>query len=366
MIDCKSLLLALVLSLCVVQPAPAMDLPLSIVPVLAATQGVDGSSLVAVDPYVESVVFFEDVNNNGVQDVGEQGSSTSDASGQCGFDAKLSVGSTIVASIAGVHNGLPYSLTLKRKVERGMESPIVISPPTTLAADDLTAAQVADMLAAAGLADITAGMITEDPMSGMDAITGSVTEAQLLRLRASIATYVFMRIRAGSDALASLSGAELYASGMDTDDTPGALHTILSTAVSVISQALSPAALAAAQATVSSYTGAPAISSLDIVQTAVTVADRLALVGYTRCNDTGGNYGSAVGLVSDTWTAYNASWIDPLAMRYYGYRNSVFFKGLAQVIYNSLPADIRAGVESDTGVWWIDDNEAIVELGAPN
>lgn len=344
----------------------AMDLPLMLSPVLAAISGtVDGSSVVVVDPYIIGAELFEDKNGNGLQDAGEQGSTITDASGSCSFADPLTPGSVLVMKFGAEHNGVVYELVLSREVTRGMSGDIIVSPTTTLAADDLTSAQVAQMLSNAGLSGITADMITEDPMQGIAALGGSVTDADIVRMRAAVATYVFLRIRNGSDTLRALTGAELYASGMNMDGT-GALYDILSTAVAIINGALSQTSIDAAQAEIDAAESLfgfslPAITAMDIVQTAVTIADRLSLIGYTTCNKEG--YEQALINVQNTHDNYINSWISQLGMRYYGYRNRAFYSGMTSI--PGFPADLANGVNSTTGVWHINSTEIVTD-GPPS
>lgn len=344
-------------------PARAIELPLMLVPSIVPQRTVDGSSIVVVDPYIYQAQLFEDLNDNGTRDTGEQQSTVTDAGGQCAFTDPLTVGATLVMEAKGEHNGVPYTLTLKQVVEQGMTGDIVVSPLTTFLTESLTTTQVAQMLVAAGLSGVTAGMITEDPMALLATHTGAITDAELLRIQASIASYVFMRIREGSTRLAALSGSQLYASAMDTT-TPGELNVILSKAVSVIQRAISANIVTQAQTGMAS--GLPDLVVMDIVQTAVTIADRLAYIGYSTCNatlDANNPAGTAANEVENVASTNLTSWIDELGMLYYGYRNRAALVALGT--FSQLPQAIQDGATSNDGIWYITDANIVDTVNPP-
>lgn len=82
----------------------------------------------------------------------------------------------------------------------------------------LTKGQIAEIFQLGGLEDITAADVTADPMDGIASLTDTITAAQVVKLRASIATYAFLRIINGSEALRALTGTELYTSATDTEN----------------------------------------------------------------------------------------------------------------------------------------------------
>lgn len=352
--------LAAVLLLAMASSVVANDLPLLLVPSISVQQQVDGSSIVVVDPYIFQASLFEDKNNNSVKDTGEQLSTFSDANGQCSFTAPLTLGSTLVAEAKGIHNGVPYEIALKREVTAGLTGTIIISPLTTLASDSLSNTQLATMLIQAGLTGVSASMISDDPMGTLATHTGAVTAPELVKIQASIASYVFMRIREGSNRLANMSGLELYASAMDKT-TPGELNLILTKAVNIIKRSISETTVTQAQALIPN--GLPELTVMDIIQAAVTIADRLAYIGHTTCNatlDENDPAGTAVGEVENVATDNISSWIDELGMRYYGYRNRA-----ALATFSNLPQSIQDGANSDDGIWYITDANLVDALNPP-
>lgn len=114
---------------------------------------------VAVDPYILGAVFRE------VGAGGEilQESGPSDAQGVFVFPKALTNGSTLVMVVAGVHNGVPFTGGLKRKVDVA-EGALVASPLTTLLAEGLTEDEVVAMLSAAGVT-VDKADLSRDPMA---------------------------------------------------------------------------------------------------------------------------------------------------------------------------------------------------------
>jgi hypothetical protein len=151
-----------------------------------------------VDPYIVGAQLFEDLNNNGQRDSGEQLSTFTDTNGAFTFPSSLQAGSIvrINPSQKGKHNGLPYSAKIRAKVLNEGESNLVVSPLTTLLANGWTSAQVLEVLTDAGLTGVSESDLSEDPMSKFDllATSSTLTEADLDSLRASISIYCFLRI----------------------------------------------------------------------------------------------------------------------------------------------------------------------------
>jgi len=149
---------------------------------------------IAVDPYIVGAQFFEDLNDNGVQDAGEQISTASDANGIFTFSRPLSTGATVVLSdtvTATLHNGVTYTGEIKRKVDA--TGTLVCSPLTTLLANGWTEQNIIDALTTAGLSGLTQADIRANPMAGINELT-IVTDAQLAKIRASTSIYAFMSV----------------------------------------------------------------------------------------------------------------------------------------------------------------------------
>jgi len=74
---------------------------------------------VAVDPYISGATFYEDRDNDGEQDAGEQESSATDDEGRFSFPGDVSPCSTIRMKDKGLHIGLPFPGELKARVASG-------------------------------------------------------------------------------------------------------------------------------------------------------------------------------------------------------------------------------------------------------
>lgn len=149
---------------------------------------------IAVDPYIVGAQFFEDLNGDGVQNVGEQISTLSDANGIFTFSSPLSTGATVVLSdtvTAPLHNGVTYTGEIKRNVDA--TGALVCSPLTTLLANGWTEQNIIDALTTAGLSGLTPADIRANPMAGINELT-TVTEIQLAKIRASTSIYAFMSV----------------------------------------------------------------------------------------------------------------------------------------------------------------------------
>lgn len=126
----------------------------------AVSGGTDGAQGgIAVDPYVIGAVFAE----IGADGQTIQTSNESNEQGIFSFSNALKNGSTIVITEnRGMHNGVPFTGTLKRKVDSS-ENRLVTSPLTTLLAEGATEADIVSLLAAAGIT-VEAADLTKDPM----------------------------------------------------------------------------------------------------------------------------------------------------------------------------------------------------------
>ncbi len=330
--------------------------------------------VLAVDPYIVGVKFCEDKNDNGTCDDGEQISTASGSDGLCGFENELTAGSTLIIHTQGTHNGVTYDINIAREISQsditGAET-LVISPLTTLTARGLTNDQVAEILQTAGLTNITASDISGNPMESVADLTSGLTEAQLARIRSSIVVYAFLKIRRGSNALQNLTAAQLYASAMDTDT--GAVYNILSTMVFIVRNAISPTTLS----TVEGYfpdnlpITLPSITAGDFIQTAVTITNYIASVGYETCNANNGNVTVALAAVEAAITTSTLgdkieTWSLKLGQRYYAYRNRNTLLPYSSAISNyvSDPGPLLAGLNSQNGIFVVNDSGEIEDYSS--
>ncbi|MGA1824952.1 MAG: hypothetical protein ACMUIP_09840 [bacterium] len=325
------------------------------------SSGITTATHTAVDPYIVGARFCEDVDNDGICDPNEQLSSVTDQNGHFTFSEDLTQGSTLIVHTQGTHNGVPYELNIAREVDG--TGALVVSPLTTLGTKGLTNAQIATVLQTAGLTSITADDIVLDPMTGVSSLGYSVTEAQLVKLQASLSAYALLRIVNGSDVLNALSGTDLYTSAADPN---GAVGQILSTVVSFVSTAINATNISGFQAEISANDPSgtcPAVQAMDIVETAVAIIDYLAEVGYDTCNATSGNYGAALAAVGELAATKMLRWIEELGPRNYAANNKDFL--LPYIDTGLLPEPIVAGITSTTGVFVInpDDPNSVVSYG---
>ncbi|MFH1228241.1 MAG: hypothetical protein V1701_10115 [Planctomycetota bacterium] len=154
---------------------------------------------IAVDPYIQGLQFFEDLDNDDVKDALEQLSTLTDANGLFSFVNQLTLGSTIAVnpSVTGTHNGVVFTGKIKRTVD-ALTGTLVTSPLTTLLANGWTELEVINVLTQAGLTGITAADLTKDPMEGIELLDyTTLTDTHLIKIRASIAIYSFLSVMDG-------------------------------------------------------------------------------------------------------------------------------------------------------------------------
>ncbi len=146
-----------------------------------------GSTGVLVDPYISGAILQE-VAEDGTT-ILQRGSTATDAQGHFEFSAEVQVGSIIETKISqlGTHVGEPNQVVLRRQIRANDDGLLVVSPLTTLIANDSTETDVEALLQTAGLTDFSAGDIYIDPMAGLDNLSSSVTSADLTRLQAAMA-----------------------------------------------------------------------------------------------------------------------------------------------------------------------------------
>lgn len=126
----------------------------------AVSGGTDGAQGgIAVDPYVIGAVFAE----IGADGQTIQTSNESNEQGIFSFSNALKNGSIIVITEnRGIHNGVPFTGTLKRKVDSS-ENRLVTSPLTTLLAEGATETDIVSLLDAAGI-QVEAADLTKNPV----------------------------------------------------------------------------------------------------------------------------------------------------------------------------------------------------------
>ncbi|MFH0887879.1 MAG: hypothetical protein V1871_01570 [Planctomycetota bacterium] len=229
-----------------------------------------GARGIAVDPYVVGARFLEDLNNNGQWDTGEQLSTLTDSNGVFTFANALTTTSTLLLdrTVTATHNGVTYTGNIKRIVD-SITATLVASPLTTLLANGWTEIEIIDVLSTAGLTGLTASDLTANPMEGIENLT-TVTEAELVKIRASIAIYSFMTVM---DTLISGQGYDInYTTFSNTATARPALKAM----VDSINYCLSPTLLTTIQSQMSGGgvpPGTPQVTVGDIIRASVAVTN---------------------------------------------------------------------------------------------
>lgn len=299
---------------------------------------------VIVDPYIEGAVLCEDLNKDALCSADEQLSSSSTANGVFSFDNNLTAGSHIIVKTQGMHLGKTYDVDISGVVaEDG--SIDVVSPLTTFETKGLTTAQIAEILNnAASASGVTWNLSSDDisanPISSglLDKTISEISDEDLLNIQASLSSYGILKIMSGSEALSALSSVELYTSGMQ-----GELYEISKVMIQNINSSLNTTTLnqikagieqgkEQAKGIMASYNlpssmidaGLPEPTIELIVKVAVSIIDRLAEIGYTTCNATGGDVTAALGEVANNQSQITSSAVT-LGTQMYGltYRNEM-------------------------------------------
>lgn len=148
---------------------------------------------VAVDPYIVGAIFYEDKDNSGTQDPGEQQSNPSDEFGSFTFEQSLTLGSTLIMKTSGLHNGVAFTGSLRRLVHEGDEGELAATPLTTLLASGLNEDQVRTLLADAGLVLPDETDLYANPMEDLELLPASeVTAEEVVLLKANMALNAYL------------------------------------------------------------------------------------------------------------------------------------------------------------------------------
>ena len=153
-------------------------------------------SFVAVDPYIEGAVFFEDKNGNGIPDDGEQFSNPSDENGVFTFDTPPSPNSIITMIEQGTEDGEAYDGIIKTTLDMcdDTTAQCVASPLTTLVANGLTKQQVIDILSKVGI-NITMDDFKKNPLKNLkNKVVSMLIDDDFSKLQASMMLNGFMNV----------------------------------------------------------------------------------------------------------------------------------------------------------------------------
>lgn len=151
----------------------------------------------AVDPYIVEAQFQEIL----VDGTPGQFSSYSDENGYFTFPEPLTQESTVAMVVSGLHNGVPYSGTLKTDLQLAGET-LVVSPLTTLMTNLLTTgltvaeteSALQELLNRAGV-NLAAALLNDDP------VAAAIQNNRFELLEANIAANAFLNTldRSGED-----------------------------------------------------------------------------------------------------------------------------------------------------------------------
>jgi len=147
---------------------------------------------VAVDPLIVGAVFQE-VAADGVTVLQRQ-STVSDNAGLFSFPNALTPGSTVEMKISqkGLHAGAPFHGLLRRHFESASDSPVTVSPLTTLLANGIMPSDAILALSNAGFSGLTESDLYANPMTGLSALTTGISDQNLKVLQAALAVEGYM------------------------------------------------------------------------------------------------------------------------------------------------------------------------------
>ena len=265
-----------------------------------------------VDPYIVGSVLCQDTNGNNVCDSGEPTSTITTTDGNFTFNAPLTTGTNIIIQTQGVHSGKTYDLNISGVVAAD-GSIAIVSPLTTFESRGLTATQITNILlkakddaiaidSATNLTNFTIPTpadILNDPLSGglLSKKLGAFTDADLVKIQASLTTYGLLKIINGSTTLRALNGTELELSGTTTG---GEINLLARNMLKIISDNINTTLLGTLKGQIDAGRQALIDATLDptiaasaipeptmgvIVDIAVKVIDDLSTVGFTACNN---------------------------------------------------------------------------------
>ncbi|KIH78000.1 hypothetical protein SAMN05660860_02330 [Geoalkalibacter ferrihydriticus] len=258
------------------------------------------TSGIAVDPYIEGAVFAEMLDGEELQR-----STSSDKNGLFSFTEPLTPGSLIVMVEGGIHNGVPFTGTLKRQVDSATdaEGRLIASPLTTLLANGLSADEVIGLLGDAGIEGLSPADLTADPMAGLLEISGEeATDEALARLQAAMTVRAFLTV---VDALSESEGWEVTLEDF-TEDRRGLLAQ-MATGVKATLNATKVQAISSNIALGLGVSDAPPVRLVDVIQTAVSITDYVT----ARVISTSGDE------IPDVESVLGSQAVQDMAFRYY-------------------------------------------------
>jgi len=272
-----------------------------------------------VDPYIIGAILCEDVNTNSICDAGEQLSTLTDINGTGTFSQPLTPGSHIITKVQGLHEGLPYDLNITGLVDVNGDVDIV-SPLTTFETRGMIKLQIATLLntaaTSAGLSGWTLSTsdISLDPLAGglSNKDFAALTNGELVKLQATLATYGLLKIMDGSD-LRLLTGTDivnspavaLLAENMLTTITTQLNTTVLTNISGQLDTVRSGIPSGIPVAVVNAGLPEPTVNT--VIKVSVAVINRLSSIGLSTSLSTPGNESAKVTAALTAVQTYTAT-----------------------------------------------------------
>jgi hypothetical protein len=305
-----------------------------------------------VDPYIVGATMCEDEDQSGTCDSGEQLSTPSTALGQFTFSSPLRAGSHIIVATHGLHNGIPYDLNISGVVDSGGEIEVV-SPITTLETKGLTKAQIISLLDSNGSLGLSEADISSDPMGGLSGKT-SVTNSELKKLQASLATYGLLKIIESSDEIKVMTPSQLVSSTavqqITTAMVTAVRNNLNQTTFNTIKTTMDGVRTTANGINPLAGSYIPDVTTDVIIKTAVTAMNRIVEAGYNKSKETDGNITLAIAEANSVATTV-VSQIDTIAKYYYGLENKTKLSTIPLAFQSLIPTEIQTGVNNTAGIF---------------
>lgn len=324
------------------------------------TTSIETTTGTIVDPYIVGATMCEDEDQSGTCDSGEQLSTPSTALGQFTFSSPLRAGSHIIVATHGLHNGITYDLNISGVVDSGGEI-AVVSPITTLETKGLTKAQIISLLDSNGSLGLSEADISSDPMGGLSGKT-SVTNSELKKLQASLATYGLLKIIESSDEIKVMTPSQLVSSTavqqITTAMVTAVRNNLNQTTFNTIKTTMDGVRTTANGINPLAGSYIPDVTTDVIIKTAVTAMNRIVEAGYNKSKETDGNITLAIAEANSVATTV-VSQIDTIAKYYYGLENKTKLSTIPLAFQSLIPTEVQTGVNNQTGIFVLNEENQI-------
>ena len=280
-----------------------------------------GTTSTLSDPYIVGSTLYEDINNNGVYDADEPVSTATTQNGKFTFNQPLTAGKNIRIKTQGIHEGKTYDLNISAVVQAD-GSIEAVTPTSTFASKGLTSAQIATMLNTAASDANTSSLsswsisqtdVLSDPLSGdlLDKKFSEISDSDLLKIQASLASYGVLKIMTGSETLTDLNSTALETSAQSGGEVNLIAREMLKGVVNAVNRNMLKSVVDSISSARDDSSGLlttenfPEPSVEVITAVGVAIIDRLADEGYKACNDSDGNVTAGLNAVGTFLTNHN-------------------------------------------------------------